>query len=318
MHRKIERFLKKVPLWFNRVKVLAFLRYPLSRAKQKKYRLKLLYSRPLKNLKISPIDHKQIPIYIIVYNQLKFLKQLVKFLEDYGYKNIHFIDNASTYRPLLEYLTKTPYVVHRMDKNYGYKVFTNSGYFDDVIKNEYYVLTDPDVVPVKDCPKDFLLDFYNILNTYPDCISKVGCALKIDDISKEFEYKKDWESDYWNPDYQLQSPVGFELYIAPIDTTFALYRPRQNVRHTYSAIRVAGLYTALHLPWYAENHDEEIKQYIKTSGESSTLADEIKGKKMKNQSACRRFVFQANKSDDGYLRIRIFRIRVLKIKLKRL
>lgn len=45
-------------------------------------------------------DHKSIPVIIINFNQLFYLKQLVDFLIRREFKNIIIIDNASTYQPL--------------------------------------------------------------------------------------------------------------------------------------------------------------------------------------------------------------------------
>lgn len=61
-------------------------------------------------------DFKNIPVYIISFNRLSCLKQLVARLERAGYSNIHIVDNGSSYPPLLEELDKTPHVVHRMKK----------------------------------------------------------------------------------------------------------------------------------------------------------------------------------------------------------
>jgi hypothetical protein len=45
----------------------------------------------------------------------------------------------------------------------------------------YYVVTDSDIVPNKNCPSDFLLHFKTILDKHYS-LSKVGFSLKIDDI----------------------------------------------------------------------------------------------------------------------------------------
>ena len=88
-------------------------------------------------------------------------------MESCGYKNIHLIDNCSTYPPLLKYLSATHHHVHRMDRNYGYMVFYESGKFDDVIQNQYYVLTDPDIVPGDDCPEKFHGCFFGTFCSAP-------------------------------------------------------------------------------------------------------------------------------------------------------
>jgi hypothetical protein len=130
-------------------------------------------------------------------------------------------------------------------------------------KNDFFVYTDSDMLPVEECPDDFLLFFLQTLKKHR-LAQKVGFSLKIDDlpdcnamkdeiISVEkqfFEYKRD-EFLYW----------------APIDTTFALYRPRAKRRHANFNIemyRTAYPYMARHLPWYIDtkNPDEETSYYF--------------------------------------------------------
>ena len=89
-----------------------------------------------------------IPVYIISFNRLSDLKKLVHFLEQEGLKNIHIIDNASSFPPLLDYYKSLPYPIHRMDKNYGHMVFYEADEFKDVRENQYYILTDPDILPI--------------------------------------------------------------------------------------------------------------------------------------------------------------------------
>ncbi|HCU59460.1 MAG TPA: hypothetical protein DIC64_05745, partial [Alphaproteobacteria bacterium] len=149
---------------------------------------------------VLPQDTSNIPIYIISFNRLSYLKQMIEMLEKHYLYNIHIIDNASTYPPLLEYLKKTPYTVHRMNKNYGHMVFFEIPDFKQIRENEYFVLTDPDIAPIKDCPSDFMDYFYTLLIKYPK-FNKVGFSLKTDDIDEVGEYKKTikrWEKQFYN------------------------------------------------------------------------------------------------------------------------
>ena len=65
--------------------------------------------------------------------------------------------------------------------------------------------------------------------------------------------------------YYLKPAEG-GLYRAPIDTTFALYRPRVGLSRSRSveAYRTAYPYQAEHLPWYndSSNLSEEEQYYI--------------------------------------------------------
>lgn len=210
-------------------------------------------------------DFKNIPIYIISFNRLSYLKRLVARLEPAGYSNIHIVDNGSSYPLLLEWLDETPHTVHRMDKNYGHRVLFDAPEFASVVNDGYFVLTDPDVVPVDECPDDFIEVFYNALQNHPFA-DKAGFSLKIDDLPDAFELKDavvKWERPFYaNPIKGTGNPV---LYKAPLDTTFALYRPRREWKNKDGAIRTGAPYVARHLPWYVDSRtiDPETAFYNK-------------------------------------------------------
>lgn len=199
----------------------------------------------------SKMDFYQTPIYLIVFNRLDALRQLVDWLESSGYKNIHIIDNASTYPPLLQYLKSSPHTVHNMERNYGHLVLWESGEFDDVIDHHNFVLSDCDILPVESCPPDVIARLAEILDRYPN-FTKVGLCLRIDDIPDHYALKAsvlEWEAPYWN-----HSLEGRALYEAAIDTTFAYYRPgiKPSDKRWWRSLRTAMPLAARHLPWYAD------------------------------------------------------------------
>lgn len=200
-------------------------------------------------------DYKDIPVYLISFNRLSYLEKSVDWLEKAGCLNIHIIDNASTYPPLLEYLDKTPHTVHRMEKNYGHTVLFDAPEFKDVADNQYFVLSDPDILPVEQCPSDFMTFLYRILKRFPK-ITKAGFSLKLDDLPDHYALKETvikWESPFYDRAVKGSEPP---LYKAPIDTTFALYRPRKEWKKDFSeAIRTGFPYQARHLPWYKDLND---------------------------------------------------------------
>lgn len=220
-----------------------------------------LYKR--NNLTDSVVTNlKKIPVFVISFNNLFYLKQMICSLERYDLKNIHIIDNNSDYPPLIDYLKNIPYTVHYMKKNWGHKVLWESHNFDDIINNSLYVVTDPDIELSRNLSEDFLSELYVILLQHP-YITKVGFALKLDDIPDSCISEKvhNWEKKYW---YFRIYDSKYELYKADIDTTFALYRPGLlNNAVFYNAIRVAGDFTARHLPWYM--NDEGQDYYKKTA-----------------------------------------------------
>jgi hypothetical protein len=191
-------------------------------------------------------DHKKIPIIINNRNRLTYMLRLITWLEKNDYKNIYIIDNDSSYPPLLEYYKSTPYKVFRLKENSGHLALWKTGIFK-LFQHDYYVYTDPDVVPVEECPSDVLSYFVELLNKY-DSIEKVGFGLKIDDLPLQYEGREkviDWEKKYW------LNEVEKNVFDSELDTTFALYRPYTNgAKWVQKAFRTGGKYVARHLPWY--------------------------------------------------------------------
>lgn len=220
----------------------------------------------LKNPK--DITAKNIPIIINNYNRLTTLKLLISFLEENGYRNLYIIDNASTFPALLEYYKTCPYTVFRLKKNVGYLALWKTNIYKKFIDN-YYVYTDSDIVPCKDCPDDFMSFFRDVLKRHKYA-TKVGFGLKIDDLPDHYNLKQsviEWESKFWK--YEVEK----EVYRAPIDTTFALYRPyaRKNANWYIEQYRTGGKYVAHHMPWYNNSDDlSPEEQYYKNSCTKST------------------------------------------------
>lgn len=213
-------------------------------------------------------DFKQIPIIINNYNRLEYPRRLIDFLTLRGYTNIYIIDNHSSYPPLLKWYEDCPHNVIRLKENVGYLSFSKTN-IHKMFADQYFVYTDPDVLPAEECPDDFLEHFYNLLQRYPQAV-KVGFSLKIDDLPDCFADKKTviaWESRFWEK--QLEPGV----YDADIDTTFALYRPNVSVGSGPRGLRIrtGGNYTARHLPWYIDSAapSEEDRYYLSTIKTSS-------------------------------------------------
>lgn len=222
-------------------------------------------------------DYHKIPIIINNFNRLEMLKKLIGSLESRGYRNIHILDNLSTYPPLLAYYETCPYEVIRLDRNIGFKAIWESGVYSR-FKHSFYVYTDSDVVPDDLCPEDFMIVFLKVLRKHPRCL-KVGFSLRIDDLPDCFEHKKSVlanEQRFWT------KPMGDGLYEAQIDTTFALYRPfcYGPADDHHLMIRTATPYTARHLPWYVDssNPSDEDLYYIRTSRQSTHWTSQMKKK----------------------------------------
>lgn len=217
---------------------------------------------------------KEIPVIIINFNQLFYLKQLVDFLIRRKFKNIIIIDNKSTYPPLLEYYKEIQSNVklELMKDNYGHLVFFNNKNLQKKYGKGFYIVTDADIVPSENLPEDFLKKMLIHLRKHWCEISKVGFALRLDDIPEGNILKNkilQWEKKFWMASVE-------DIYVAPIDTTFALYKPnypnRYDQVHFFSAHRFAKDFTASHGGWYINqmNLTEEQKFYVESASPSSS------------------------------------------------
>jgi len=216
------------------------------------------------------MTNKNIDVFVISFNRLTYLKSIINWLEKAGFENIHIIDNNSTYPPLLEYLKFSKHDVCIMDKNYGHLVVWACGKFNDILNNKYYIVSDCDILPVNECTSNVTEYFLSILNKYRH-LTKVGFALKVDDLPDQYLFKDvvvDWEKKFWT------KKIDKGLFDAPIDTTFALYRPGifPNNKYWYKSIRTDYPYVARHLPWYSDSSkiSEEDQFYLKEINESSS------------------------------------------------
>jgi hypothetical protein len=225
--------------------------------------------RPFVNKGLTEERSYSVPVIINNRNRYSHMLRLIQWLEKNGYKNIYILDNDSTYPPLTEYYKSSPHHIIYLKKNVGYQALWRTNVFD-LFKNDYYVYTDPDVVPNDNCPKDVVFQLYKVLkNNFS--IEKCGVALKIDDLPSHYKNKEAVIADekkHW------MHKVSENVYDAPVDSTFALYRPLAKGRaEDCKAYRLSGKYDFHHLPWYENSADltEEDKYYISHVSKGSTM-----------------------------------------------
>jgi len=208
---------------------------------------------------------ERVPIVINSFNRLSYVRQLVDALRARGYENIYIIDNNSTYESLLQYYQNERLRVFYLDRNVGYLALWTTPVGEHFLDG-YYAYTDSDIVPADECPADFIARFRLGLDRYPR-VGKVGFGLKIDDLPERFALKErviEHETQF------LTTPLKHGFYHAPIDTTFALYRPGAAGGSWLRCLRTEAPYIAQHLPWYEDLSrptDEELfyRQTIRTS-----------------------------------------------------
>jgi hypothetical protein len=200
------------------------------------------------------------PVFIVCRDRLTCLLGLLGWLESVDNADeVYLIDNASTWEPLLDYYETTPHTVIRR-KNEGHRVGWTSGILRQYAAGRPFIYTDPDVLPVEDCPADALERMAAVLHQTPG-LAKCGFSIKIDDLAPWIADRSvAWESRYWeNWDEHRQA------YRAPIDTTFALYAPYMTRRFRYNAYRLPPPYSIRHLPWHmtlADMDTPEERYYV--------------------------------------------------------
>lgn len=216
-----------------------------------------------------------IPIFINARDRLECLQKLICWLHTAGYRRIYILDNASTYAPLLRYYKQLQdsgqAEVIYLHRNMGHTAVWDSGILERMSIATPYVYTDPDVLPVEQCPADVLSYLWQILADNP-LLDKVGLDLVASDISyfgaeetKAYSYRS------------CQIPLARDVYFATVDTTFALYR---NYRHysLFAAAKTGGNLMARHLPWYYDYGDLPVDElyYMAHANESSTITGRFK------------------------------------------
>jgi GT2 family glycosyltransferase len=199
----------------------------------------------------------EMPVFIICYERFNALKQLVSWFENHNFKKIVFIDNDSSYPELTRYYESSPYQVIRLMRNEGHTAPWSLGIIRGLCPHDFYLVSDPDVLPDENCPPDFAKHFLKIHKNFSE-YKKVGFGLRIDDLPDHYPLKSSvvaWESQFWS------HPLGENIYEAGIDTTFAVYKPFTYSYMLHPSIRTGEPYVARHLPWYtdpANQTDEDI------------------------------------------------------------
>lgn len=225
-----------------------------------------------------------IPIIIICYNNYKYventLSQLLRINKEY-YKNIQILNNNSTCLDTIRFLKGVDVnVIHNSENRGPWITYYNNTHIYDTLPNKFIVM-DPDLKLNEHLPSNFIEILSDICDTYRT--SKVGFALDISDSEKMYtsNYADDkpiygWEKQFW--DNKIDD-ANYELYNSIIDTTFCLIDKNNTSIRDYQ-IRVAGNFTAKHLPWYRENDVynayENYSNSINTDGAISTNAKMIK------------------------------------------
>ena len=198
-----------------------------------------------------------IPILVICYNNHEYVENTmnqIRLINKEYYNNIQIVDNCSTCPDTIHFLKNVSCKVIYNESNNGPRINLNSNAHIYNSLPDKFIFTDPDLGFNPKLPFNFIEVLSDLSDKYN--ASRIGFALDISDPDKMFqtEYAQtkniyDWEKQYWE---EKVEDTNYELYLAAIDTTFGLLNKKKcNCDDIH--IRVAGDFTAKHLPWYKDN-----------------------------------------------------------------
>lgn len=221
-----------------------------------------------------------VPFVLNSFNNPTYVKRAIEQVRKFNFSSIIIVDSGSTYGPMKELLRRV-----EREGVYVVRLRWNGGchwlFQQDISVNampEVFAYSDPDVEFNPHLPVNFVDTLLEISRAYS--VGKVGFALDISEPERMnpstflmpgnvSETIFEWESRFWGNPLKLEGCP--DMYVAPIDTTFALYnREYFRVGSFFDAIRVAGDFTARHLPWYLESvvSTEELDFYLRRSRQS--------------------------------------------------
>ena len=196
---------------------------------------------------------ESVPVYIICHNNGWLVHDTLVALGAYAEQFV-IIDNASrdaATRAYLRSLSDNPRVsVIYLPRNLGPRCFYRPILWETM--PAYFAVTDPDLAYPPTLPADFILQLKNIVDM--GGVFKAGPALDITGPPEIFQIHAHVLSEerHWRAEARVPAPASFPpMYMAPIDTTFAVYRKSNYQASMFGpALRVAGAFTVQHRPWY--------------------------------------------------------------------
>jgi glycosyltransferase involved in cell wall biosynthesis len=198
------------------------------------------------------------PVLIPTFNNPTFLENTLEQLYSNGLENVCIIDNGSRFKPMIDLIEKVASwhrVITLIDNPGPHYTITRKEILASLPK--FFIYTDPDLEFNPNLPSNFISTLKRLSEEHK--VGKVGFALEIDNIQEMRDTKIkiaekefliwEWEKQFWK--HKVLQEYSNDVFYADIDTTFALYN--QDFYHpeiNSGALRVAGDFTAKHLPWY--------------------------------------------------------------------
>lgn len=219
-----------------------------------------------------------VPILINNYNRVEPLRAQVEWLHSLkGGVSIVIIDNGSNYPPLLDYYSSLD-LPNVQVVLLGFNAWRKGiATVTKLLRGfEKFIITDPDLLPYASTPDDVVTHLSNLLDRYP-AFNHVGLSLEINDLPDNAlrEKVRRHELQFWSPAAQQ---LNGEVYVAAVDTTFAMYRRDSDVEALAPALRTARPYTLRHVDWYLQPEalSQEYLHYLRSVSSVATWAVEIR------------------------------------------
>lgn len=192
----------------------------------------------------------EVPVLVPCFNNPTYCDMMLDQLWEAGFDDIRFVDNASTSSQMHDWLRREDgrRRIIRLAENMGPNRSVNE------LRHQlprHFCVTDPDILFNGHLPADFLSQLRSLTSRH--ALGKAGFAL---DISRSHLFKAETADDAISMETQWwERPLHFtkegdRVFEALLDTTFCVIDQKfYRLHRTYDAVRVAGRYTAIHLPW---------------------------------------------------------------------
>ena len=236
----------------------------------------------------TKVPGDSIPVLINNFNRVQLLKEQIDWFLSLDDKVcIIIVDNDSTYPPLLDFYRKIDHPLIQVVM-LGFNSWRKGVEYigrKKLKKFDKYIITDSDLLPYPTTPKDIVGHISKLLDKYPE-YNHIGASLEIGDIPNKNPLKDqiiNFESKYWSPKAKL---LNNEVFVAKIDSTFAMYRSTSKVLITEPALRTNRPYTIKHMDWYLspQEFSEEYIYYLKSCKSFATWATQLKNTKLKEKN----------------------------------
>jgi len=226
-----------------------------------------------------------VPCFVICYNNAKHVESMVSQLNRLGITPLIF-DNGSICTStisLLRSIKPEQGSVIWVGRNLRHKVGFLPGIYEYMPK--VFAYTDPDLQFNSRIPTGFIQTLTELTREYD--VFKAGLALALEplDLDRQLRFEKfssgsipfqasysisEWETKFWR--FKLQRQDDLEVYAAPLDTTFAVYNKSNYKGMFLDAVRLAGDFSVIHLPWYPnlDNMDPSDRANYLKGNKSST------------------------------------------------